>query len=315
MRKDRLAGMIGIILGALLGIFAEEIRQYGSAHLWVLYLCMIILIILFFDVHSSILRRYHQWRRWKIPVKVGIMNGLVSNSKPKMRCQQANYKFEEWKDTLMSIRVDRKNKFKIFQMCAQQISDKYALIINPFGEIHFDENRRALPTFEKILRYIENGGVFVCTGGIPFYYVWHDVLGKPIDTTPKQVEVDVGQLRQFRIFSDTLYTREFGVTFNGRPSVSTKVYQRKEDVKIFGDLVLEGGSDLVYEFRSAEKDNVVPALRTIIDEKEMYPLYAVPYGKGYLLVAGMSLTTSGVEFKKMVKAISSLTDYLLERQS
>ena len=92
-----------------------------------------------------------------------------------------------------------------------------------------------------------------------------------------------------------------------------EVREGEKERTILGDLVFEGGSDLVHEFRSAEQNNIVPALRIKINDKEMYPLYAVPYGKGYLLVAGMDLEPSGIEFKKMIKAISGLVDYLLKQ--
>ena len=162
------------------------------------------------------------------------------------------------------------------------------------------------------------GGIFICTGGIPFYYVWNEILGKCIDTTPEQIDLERGRLHQFRPFLSTIFTKEFGVDFNGFPSQNVPIFQTQEDINIFGDLLREGGSNIIDEFRSAFPSNrIIPALRTHYpmptedkdtNEIEMWPLYVVPYDKGYLMVSGMRL--HNVEFSKMIKAIDNFSTYI-----
>ena len=243
MEKERLTGIIGIILGTLISIFAEEIKtifpetiKYSFGIM--IFIFMLFSIFLFFDFHTHIFSIYNKWKRWKSPIQVAVLNGLVNNKENKKRCTESKYQYRDWKNELEKYKNNNKDKFKISKICATQLSSKYTIIINPYHEIHFDKNRQTLDTFYNIiLNYLKEGGIYVCTGGIPFYYVWHDVLGKPIDTTPKNIELEQGTLREFRAFSDTIFAKEFGVHFNGLDSAPAKVFQNSEDVAIFGNIV------------------------------------------------------------------------------
>jgi len=249
-----------------------------------------------------------------------VFNGWIDNRSNKKKCEETDFTDKEWKEKLEEISINNHKKFKVFDICLKQNFLKYAIIINPFGEIHLDENIRTLSTlYNRVLKYIQEGGIFICTGGIPFYYVWNEILGIFIDTTPEQIELERGRIRQFRPFISTIFTKEFSVNFNGFPSLNLPVFQRQDDINIFGDLRMEGGSQIVDEFRSALPSNrIIPALRTLYpmtteegdtEEKEMWPLYVVPYNKGYLMVLGMRL--HNVEFSKMIKAIDNFTTYIL----
>lgn len=124
-----------------------------------------------------------------------------------------------------------------------------------------------------------------------------------------------GQLKfaHLRPFSNTIFSKEFGVTFNPGNGALVQVYQKIEDIEKFGDITLEGGSDIVNEFRSAvNAKEVIPVISTRKDDKEIFPLYVVPYKDGYLIIAGMNLAS--VEFKKLVKTTSNFVDYLEKLQ-
>jgi len=91
-----------------------------------------------------------------------------------------------------------------------------------------------------------------------------------------------------------------------------KVFQNDVDKQIVGDLINVGGDDVVQKFRALTKEskNCIPLLRAYrSDFGEVYPIGAIQYGKGYLIVAGMNLTKEA-EFKKLVKAIDAFCDWV-----
>jgi len=319
MEKSRWVGIIGILLGTLISLLSAELKESffidSNYFLYIILILTLVFSLLFFDLHTYLFDKYRKNRRWKNPIMVGVLNGWINNLNKKKRCTKTNYPFDEWKKELDNFSLNGKKKFKTNPICIKQLSNKYAIIINPFGEIHLDENRRTLYTlYNKIFKFIQEGGVYVCTGGIPFYYVWHEILGDKFDTTPLVIDVDQGRIIPFRYFYTTIFTKEFGVKFNDLPSRIVTVYQNPEDIKYFGNLLNVGGGNQISEFRSAiENKYIIPALRANIDDNEMYPLFVVPYDKGYLMVAGMSLQ-SNVEFIKLVNALSNFSDFIINNK-
>lgn len=323
MERDQQLGILGIIIGTLLTYLIDNIKiNYSLIYNFIDYLIyplFIISLILFLNLHNRIIDEYYKLTRWNYPVKVAVYNGLINNSKPKKRCEKTNFNDDSWKTHLESIIIDTKKKFKVDKISVSQISNKYTIIINPFGEIHLDENNRTLNTlYNNILNFIKEGGIYVCTGGIPFYYIWDEILGILVDTTQLTVELDQGKVNQFRVWDNTIFTNIFGLRFNGDKSTPAEVFQNDSDKEYFGDLDMIGGSNTIIEFRSAiDKNIILPALRTHfphidregkISRAEVYPLYVLPYDKGYLMVAGMSLDQVG--FNKMVSALSTFTNYI-----
>ncbi len=62
--------------------------------------------------------------------------------------------------------------------------DLYDVIINPFGSNYPEDSFDGFPTYNKILRYIRRGGIFVNVSDIPTYYAYNPVLRKKLDRTP-----------------------------------------------------------------------------------------------------------------------------------
>jgi len=91
-----------------------------------------------------------------------------------------------------------------------------------------------------------------------------------------------------------------------REPVLVKVYQNDKDKEIAGDIVNSGSSDVVRLFRSvtSQSKGWIPFCRAIHPAfGEVYPIAALPYGEGYLIVAGIEMDTSG--FEKIIASISN----------
>src|SRR5436309_317737 len=50
------------------------------------------------------------------------------------------------------------------------VQDSLDAILNPFGECYPEKDASEEQTLNKIVAYVELGGIFVCTGGWPFFY-------------------------------------------------------------------------------------------------------------------------------------------------
>lgn len=248
--------------------------------------------------------------------KLAILNGYVTGVEEKS-CSIYPYTSSSkdfWKN-----RVEGLNKkvvqFEILETSIEDISEDFAIVFNPFGEAYPEVSIKEKAAFHLLKNYIEDGGIYVNSGGFPFYYAWNVKEGKeyPISEErvilPKTIVLKDGivtgaEMQAFFQFTGTLFYKEFEA-IPGPVSKMRKVYQNDDDKKMFGDLV----SDLseVNEFRGLPKSTTgcIPLIRAK-DEivEEIYPVSALRRGNGYLLLAGMN-TSEVKEADLFVKALHS----------
>lgn len=242
--------------------------------------------------------------RWMPNVKIGILNGFVTREN-EMQCNIfpfANPNRTFWKQRIVSIGSIFGIQFDIEEINAEDIDEKFAIILNPFGEAYPEIDLKEKSVFSMIKDYVENGGVYANTGGLPFFYAWN-VLAKQdnrqpmCDTVlivPEEVKIEgstisVGKFKEYLEFTGSLLFKEF----NGLPtpvSKKRKVSQEQEDIQNFGDLL--SGMDEINEFRAMPKNiDCIPIVRAKDEiSTEVYPICALRRGQGYLLLAGMNAT-------------------------
>ena len=72
--------------------------------------------------------------------------------------------------------VKNDNGFNLFQVSLTSISNlsngAFSIIINPFGEAYPELGSADGVGLRTILSYIQDGGIFVNSGGQPFVYNW-----------------------------------------------------------------------------------------------------------------------------------------------
>ena len=93
------------------------------------------------------------------------------------------------------------------------------------------------------------------------------------------------------------------------------MYQEREpDIQFFGELCNVGGTDKVYEFRSLSDGTrgLIAGLRVKHNDEVKFPLAAISYGNGYLIIAGMDVKTD-VEFQKLGKGITNFVSEIARR--
>ena len=86
-----------------------------------------------------------------------MLNGYVEGPRfRENRCQATNsirFSVTDWERELGGISTAGARKYQIENIPASKISNKYCMIINPFGENYPEKDRKSRPIFDKIKDY------------------------------------------------------------------------------------------------------------------------------------------------------------------
>ena len=263
-------------------------------------------------------------------IKCGILNGYVEDPEKEKRCAEYIWttdKADFWGDYLSNLKTeDGRRKYDIKEIMACEISNKFAMILNPFGETYPEYSLDRREVYNIIRNYIRNGGVFVNTAGFPFFYAWIVSLGRkePISEEklllPRQIKIQGGtfsveQLHMLINFTGTLYYKDFGAVTTFDTSIHSgavplKPFQTDQDKEKFGDLV--SGLNEITEFRALKEgiSDCIPIVRAIREEfGEVYPISALKHGRGFLLVAAMGMSNES-ECSLFARSIDKFCDWI-----
>ena len=200
-------------------------------------------------------------------------------------------------------------------------------------KVYPEESIINLTTFHKILQFVAGGGIFVCAGGYPFFYAFHVATNRIIPLTEPTTGYGGQLMKNGKIILnqpilfmgsyslvDTLLKRNFNLWTTLTDPIVIKTFQNDNDKKFAGNLENVGGTQYVEEFRAIREPagETIPLLRAKVNGNEIYPIAAIPYKKGYLIVAGVNLGSNKLRsgksladggFKKVVKAIDQFLEY------
>jgi hypothetical protein len=217
---------------------------------------------------------------------IAILDGYASNRTTEKPCTPffSNVSPKNWGNLLQN-----KNTSISFISTAE-IDISFDAIVNPFGENYPEENNESKTTYNRILTYIRSGGVFVNVAGFPFFYYWDHEQGINVPVARvKQLYIPDRGLLSFIHFDDTLLYNDFGISVDSRSPTGVTIYQEDEDRVFVGNL-LELGIEKVTQFRAviSGSPNTIPLVRA--EEGRIYPLAAIQYGNGHLLLSGLQLS-------------------------
>lgn len=282
----------------------------------------------------DLLYRIESKKKFTPLIKLGILNGYVEEDvleKPCAAYPFVEFGIDDWERRFKRFLANDKSRYIIEKIPISRISNDFALVLNPFGEAYPEKDIKKRFSFNILKDYVADGGVYVNTGGFPFFYAWDVAEGKeqPVvnirTLVPKSIkiqkgEVIVDQYISLLNFAGSLLWREFdALTTSDTPKFAgikeLRVYQTGQDKQIAGDLINVGETDQIHEFRAIRKEtkDVIPLLRTSRpDFKEVYPIAAIPYGLGYLIMCGM-YTKGKSESEKLAVAVDNFCNWLVKK--
>jgi len=246
--------------------------------------------------------------RFKSP-KIGVLSpGEISDKEVKDLLRSTVYTPEMWFKYL------RSNSFEVERISDLIMKDDFSILFNPFGELYLEEDTTNLKTFQKIKEYVKKGGVFVNTAGLAFYYMWNQKTkiegltgpmleaysGNAVTTTKgsniyeSSIALQPVVMPDGSSLIDTWLYKNFGV----RTTLGDERSLKAEAVNSFREII-EKNLD-VQEFRSAlrcehPECQLVPIIRSEYvyqptgRKHECFPIAAVKYGLGYLILVGLRL--------------------------
>ncbi len=281
-----------------------------------LFLTLLFLIVLIVVISSSkLIIDYFSNLRYKRKLKKPVIAILHENN-----CESERTKFSpnDWYNHF----ADKGYKTKYIR--ANEIDEKFTLIINPYGEVYPEQDLVNLTTLKRIKDYIELGGIFINAGGFPFYYGWH-TQHKKKQVLPKEMQtykLEPGGILQpiilqgYTSLIDTPLFDYFRVLTTSTPDEVVKVSQNQHDKKLAGDLT-NSKDDEVVEFRAIREPapHCFPLLRSC-SNKNVYPIACIKSKKGYLISAGINLNSdkgdkfNQTQFEKVTKSAINFIKYL-----
>jgi hypothetical protein len=284
----------------------------------------------------SLLNRVEKQQKFQRPVQVALLNGYVegaaASETPCGTSPYTNFSIDNWENFFQSIRIGNQPKYVVSRINASEISNRFALVLDPFGEAYPEKDFQERIVFDIIKNYVDDGGIFATTGGFAFFYGWDvnpnvqgdrarpildDRIMLPLIVRPAAENTFI--VEQFQVsfsFSGSLLWKYLGAqttanagSVNG--SYEGPVYQNPEDRDIVGNLVDVGGSDRVQEFRglTPNSTNCVPLLRLRRpDFGEVYPIAALRRGRGFFVIGGLN-NIHQIEFDKLSVALDRFCDW------
>jgi len=233
-------------------------------------------------------------------LEIAILNGYASNNTTEKPCTPtiSNVNLKDWENLLASTDIN------ISFISASEIDSYFDAIINPFGETFPEEDWSSRRTYERILNYIKNGGLFVNVAGYPFFYYWDHTQGQLIPTGRVRsfLNPENRTVVQVILFEDTPLYANFGILLDANSSRQVTIFQQEEDKQFVGNL-MNLNIHSVLEFRAvlASNPNVIPLVRA--KDLELYPLAVITLGNGHLLISGLELREAEVPL--IVRAIKN----------
>lgn len=272
------------------------------------------------------LREIHYYQIFEPPIRIGVLSGYILTRKEKPCSYYPHSKYRnavQWMQDLNNIKEGESNLFQTLLTPISNLSNgTFSVVINPFGEAYPELGNAEGTGFRTIMSYIQDGGIFINSGGQPFVYSW---------------DVNTGNHKLLINFIPTISNIESNYV-NGRPRLSineklaippeTLLLKRYFDVETEWDhpeTGMVGPREMDIEFDEVlgyNKDktrakvyrpvnivahNIQPMVYAYADTLgSVYPVVAVKFGRGFLIHTGMSLDEER-EYKILLDIIRGLS--------
>jgi len=310
--KNYRGDLFGVWVALLLALIVQLVIP-GQSKWWAIpngVFLGLSLLLWFFgsDSWNSRLARCYIKQRFRNP-RIGMLTtgGITTAGASK------NFSESDWRQAFETSREPA--RFQDIGPQADVRSVRADVLVNPLEE-HYPEIDLANQTrLKELTEFVRRGGVLVATGGLPFFWMIDsaDLLGGrkgftgaplsmfvgQVDPTSSHVLLQQGHNPRLASLLDTWLSKTFGVitTLGDRQIVTLRPVQDP----YFSDLLPKDRSLILHEFRAPIRcDSRQARLIPIVEADwrfgphleyvlECYPIAAVGYGTGYLLVFAATL--------------------------
>lgn len=298
--KTLIVSLIVVIFMAIFTALYPKPTVYHYTSLLFLIILLYYLFLLFSkSFYKKILRKFKN-----ICPKIGILNGNIYSPLREYKCKRSwtEVTASMWYAELVKDLKEKKLK-RIILIPTSKINDSFSIIINPFGDNFPEEDLKLHKTFYRICEFVKSGGLFVCTGGS--FWAHQNTI-----SSDSEEWVFIKTQDGMQSLKDSFFYKEFGVETTGnvpgkaQEPLPVDIYQKDEDVSSFGELI---NNNKVNRFRAITSgtSDYIPIIRELNDKS--FPLALVRYGDGFLIHAGMSLTSAqSTEFQLILKTIKMI---------
>ena len=277
----------------------------------------------------SKLREIHYYQIFNPPIKIGILSGYVHarKEKPCSYYPHSNHrKAVQWMLDLKDVKND--NGFNLFQVSLTSISNlsngAFSIIINPFGEAYPELGSADGVGLRTILSYIQDGGIFVNSGGQPFVYNWdvntgdHNLVINFIPISSYYMEGNHNEAMPVLSWNESLAIPQEALVLKRYFEIENEWDHPEKGIvgpteveiefdKILGNDKLKTRAKVYRPIRKLS-DNVRPLVHcpeSLWDGK-VYPVAAIAFGRGFLIYTGMNLDEER-EYKLLLDIIRRLS--------
>lgn len=257
------------------------------------------------------LREIHYYQLFDPPIKIGILSGYVSARKEKPCSYYPHSRHRKavpWMIDLKGIKDD--NDSDLFQASLTPISNlssgTFTIVINPFGEAYPELGSAEGAGLRTILSYIQDGGIFVNSGGQPFVYSWdvntgsHSLLVNFVPILSYE-ESNYNEGMPVLSRNESLAIPQEALILKRYFDVETEWDHPEKEIvgpieveieydKILGNDRLKTKARVYRPVRQQLSDKFQP----LVHSPEslwgtVYPVTAIKFGRGFLIQTGMNL--------------------------
>jgi hypothetical protein len=306
-----LGSLLTVIVGSFFDYSYKGLNPLSDSTILIALLISVLFLTWWSFSTDTIYRKFGESlvkSRFKNP-KIGVLSPTeVSDEEIKDLLRSTAYTPELWLNDL------RSESFEAEKTSDLNLKGDFSIIFNPFGELYLENDTTNLKTFQKVKEYVRKGGVFVNTAGLAFFYMWNPktkiegltgpmlktysgsavTKQKSSSTYESAIALQPIVIPDGSSLIDTWLYENFGV----RTTLGDERLLKAEAVGSF-DGIIEKNSD-IQEFRSAlrcehPECQLIPIIRSEYvyqptgRKHECYPIAAVKYGFGYLILVGMVL--------------------------
>ncbi len=287
-RRDLLRTLAVLVGGSLLSVVGAEVA-HNLPNYWLramIFAVAAALLILWgfgaISQFTAFVRQSIRDNRLRSPV-IGILTGLDGGEAGEIQGVWTDVPPDQWVEEIRKASSSRQSKVRTRLISAGCINDSYTAIVNPFGGTYPESSFDGYPVYERLLKYIARGGIFVNVADLPTYFAHNPRLGRSIDRTPA-IYTTSGQ--PVRPFCRVPLLEEIAVETMNCESVTPTQMTFPLDSRFTTCGPLQNSVILTRVARVPAHENFQPILGPLpLNGENVSPMWICKYGNGRILAS------------------------------